>query len=69
MWQAIKRFYQAYLEAKGNRLHAEAQMSRDALCQPAMSVEAAGQVFRKQAQKKKSSALFLQLCEIDERYN
>lgn len=41
MWQAIKKFRQAYLDAKGNRLHAEAEASRNALCQNAISVEEA----------------------------
>lgn len=39
MWQAIKKFRQAYLDAKGNRLHAEAEASRNALCHSSMSVE------------------------------
>ncbi|MFM2588229.1 hypothetical protein [Vibrio sp. TBV020] len=45
MWQAIKKFRQAYLDAKGDRLHAEAEASRHALCQSAMSVEEASQAF------------------------
>ncbi len=47
MWQTLKKFRQAYLEAKGNRLHAEAEASRNALCSNrVMSVEEVGQTLQ-----------------------
>lgn len=49
MWQAIKKFRQAYLDAKGDRLHAEAEASRNALCSNrVMSVEEAQNGFGSQ---------------------
>lgn len=68
MWQAIKKFRQAYLDAKGNRLHAEAEASRHALCHSSMSVEEAYKVMNNDDRKSKSAALYLQLCEYDEHH-
>ena len=43
--QFLKRWRQAYLDDKGDRLHAEAEVERNALCNRVISIEEAERVF------------------------
>lgn len=65
----LKRWRQAYLEDKGNRLHAEAAKDEDLLCKnKVMDTEKAAQLLVTLSKKKQDADLYLQLCERSNQY-
>ena len=48
----LKRWRQAYLEDKGNRLHAEFESKKNELCQDAIDCATASQVFNTMSRAK-----------------